>query len=113
MGHKGTQKSTFSYFSGLGVPDSKKVAKYFFSLGGFGLQNRTKKCQQHEVSPRRNANSSNFSRLDFEGLFDGKARLEVLRLGGGGGMPRTIRGDSSPGSEIEISLPPRVAYMRS
>ena len=97
MGHKGAQKSTFSYFSGLGVPDSKKVAQYHFLLGGVGLQNRTKKCQQHEVSPRRNANSDNFTRLDFEGLFDGKGRPQVLRLGGGGGMPRTIRGDSSPG----------------
>ena len=75
----------------------KKVAKNPFSLGWFGLQNRAKKCQQHEVSPRRNTNSDNFTRLDFEGLFDGKGRLAALRLGGGGGMPRTIRGDSSPG----------------
>ena len=95
MGHKGAQKSTFSYFSGLGVPDSEKVAKVPFYARGVGLQNRTKKCQQHEVSPRRNTNSDNFTRLDFEGLFDGKGRLQVLRLGEGGCMPRTIRGDSS------------------
>ena len=37
MGHKGAQKSTFSYFSGLGVPDSKKSRKvYFCCSGGLG-----------------------------------------------------------------------------